>query len=51
LIKPTELGISRLINLSADHDDSVIEAFNSRFRVECLNANWFPILADAREKM
>jgi transposase InsO family protein len=28
-----------------------IEAFNGRFRAECLNAHWFLSLADAREKL
>jgi putative transposase len=32
-------------------DNAFIEAFNGRFRVECLNAHWFMNLADAREKM
>ena len=32
-------------------DNAFIEAFNSRFRAECLNAHWFLNLADAREKM
>ena len=32
-------------------DNAFIEAFNSRFRTECLNAHWFLSLADAREKM
>ncbi len=32
-------------------DNALIEAFNGRFRAECLNATWFPTLADAREKM
>ena len=32
-------------------DNAYIEAFNGRFRVECLNAHWFLGLADAREKM
>ncbi|RUL95420.1 IS3 family transposase, partial [Rhizobium chutanense] len=27
------------------------EAFNGRFRAECLNQHWFLTLADAREKM
>ena len=31
-------------------DNAFIEAFNSRFRAECLNAHWFLSLADAREK-
>tara|TARA_Y100000815_G_C13066546_1_gene396460 strand:+ start:280 stop:537 length:258 start_codon:yes stop_codon:yes gene_type:complete len=29
----------------------VIEAFNGKFRQECLRAHWFLRLADAREKM
>ena len=28
-----------------------IEAFNGRFRAECLNAHWFMTLADAQEKL
>jgi len=32
-------------------DNAFIEAFNSKFRSECLNAHWFLTLADAREKM
>ncbi|PDT65054.1 hypothetical protein CO683_34580, partial [Bradyrhizobium ottawaense] len=28
-----------------------IEAFNGRFRAECLNAHWFLSLADAQEKV
>jgi len=32
-------------------DNAFIEAFNGRFRVECLNAHWFLTLADAREKL
>jgi len=32
-------------------DNAFIEAFNSKFRQECLNAHWFLSLADAREKM
>lgn len=30
-------------------DNAFIEAFNGRFRAECLNAHWFLSLADARE--
>ena len=30
-------------------DNGFIEAINSRFRAECLNAHWFLSLADARE--
>jgi putative transposase len=32
-------------------DNAYIEAFNGRFRTECLNAHWFLTLADAAEKM
>lgn len=32
-------------------DNAFIEAFNGRFRSECLNTHWFLTLADAREKM
>ncbi len=32
-------------------DNAFIEAFNGRFRAECLNQDWVLTLADAREKM
>lgn len=32
-------------------DNAFIEAFNGRFRAECLNQHWFLTLADAREKV
>ena len=32
-------------------DNAYIEAFDSRFRAECLNAPWFLTLADAVEKL
>ena len=32
-------------------DNAFIEAFNGRFRSECLNTHWFMTLADAAEKM
>jgi glycosyltransferase involved in cell wall biosynthesis len=32
-------------------DNAFIEAFNGRFRADCVNAHWFLTLADAREKM
>ena len=32
-------------------DNAFIEAFNGRFRQECLNENWFLSLADAEEKL
>ena len=34
-----------------DSANSYIESFNGRFRDECLNANWFENLADARRKI
>ena len=32
-------------------DNAFVEAFNGRFRAECLNAHWFLSLADAAEKL
>tara|TARA_R110000796_G_scaffold252249_1_gene385769 strand:+ start:77 stop:343 length:267 start_codon:yes stop_codon:yes gene_type:complete len=32
-------------------DNAFIEAFNGRFRAECLNTHWFLPLADAAEKL
>jgi putative transposase len=32
-------------------DNAMVEAFNSRFRQECLNQHWFMSLVDAREKI
>src|SRR3954469_10852997 len=32
-------------------DNAFIEAFNGRFRAECLNAHWFLTLDDARTKL
>lgn len=32
-------------------DNAFMEAFNGRFRAECLNAHWFLTLADAGEKL
>ncbi len=32
-------------------ENEFIEAFNSKFRAECLNAHWFLSLSDACEKM
>ena len=32
-------------------DNAFIEAFNGRFRAECLNAHWFLTLADAKRKV
>jgi len=32
-------------------DNGPIGAFNGRRRAECLNAHWFPSLADAQERV
>lgn len=32
-------------------DNAFIEEYNSRLRLECLNAQWFMSLPDAREKL
>ena len=32
-------------------DNAFIDAFNGRFRAECLNVHWFLTLADAAEKL
>ena len=32
-------------------DNALIEAFNSRFRQECLNEHWLLSVADAQEKV
>ena len=32
-------------------DNAFIEAFNGKFRAECLNADWFLTLADAAKKL
>ena len=32
-------------------DNAMVEAFNSRFRQECLNQHWFMSLVDAQEKI
>lgn len=32
-------------------DNAFIESFNGRLRAECLNAQCFPVLADAQEKL
>lgn len=43
-----ELDFSRL---GKPTDNALIEAFNSRFRQECLNGHWFMSLPDAQEKI
>ena len=32
-------------------DNAFIEAFNRRFRQECVNETWFPSLEDAEDKV
>jgi putative transposase len=32
-------------------DNAIMEAFNSRFRQECLNEHWFLPAADAQERV
>lgn len=48
------IGQPRAVVGGFDHpgkptDNALIEAFNGRFRSECLNAHWFLTLADARD--
>ena len=43
-----ELDFSRL---GKPTDNAFIEAFNGRFRQECLNENWFLSMEDAEEKV
>ena len=38
-------------DLESPPDNAFIEAFNGRFRAECLNAHWFLSLADAEKKV
>ena len=47
-IRVRDLGVSAV---KANREINNVEAFNSRFRAECLNTHWFLSLADAREKM
>lgn len=47
-INGVELDFSRL---GKPTDNALIEAFNGRFREECLNQSWFLSLEDAREKI
>jgi putative transposase len=32
-------------------DNAICEAFNARFRAECLNASWFLFMPDARQRI
>lgn len=52
--RPSLAGSSDSANHGTNHtmpDNAFIEAFNGRFRAECLNQHWFMSLEDAREKM
>jgi hypothetical protein len=40
-----------LLQAGKPTDNAFIEAFNGRLRAECLSANWFMSLSDAREKL
>ena len=42
---------ARLLEAGKSDRQGIIEAFNGRFRAECLNAHWFLSLADAQEKL
>ena len=44
----SDLDFSRPVNPT---DNAFIEAFNSKLRIECLNAYWFLSLQDACEKL
>jgi len=39
------------LRLGKPTDNALAESFNGRLRDECLNANWFLSLADARSKI
>jgi putative transposase len=43
LLRPTQPG--------KPYQNGFIESFNGRLRDECLNANWFWSLSDARQKI
>ncbi len=47
-LKGVELDFSRP---GKPTDNAYIEAFNARFRAECLNASWFLSMADARDRI
>jgi hypothetical protein len=54
--RPRSVGLNqgrhaRLLATGEAHRHAYIEAFNGRFRAECLNAHWFLTLADVTEKM
>ena len=45
------LGMHGAVTRRKPTDNAFIEAFNGRFRADCLNAHWFLSLADAEEKV
>jgi putative transposase len=48
---PAEDPVGGISRLGKPSDYGFIEAFNSKFRAECLNAHWFISLGDARDKL
>lgn len=50
-IDPDRRGGSGFSRPGKPTDNAYIEAFNGRFRTECLNQRWFLTLADAAEKL
>ncbi|GGH36521.1 Transposase [Cribrihabitans marinus] len=48
-LMPSEL--KRLSRPGKPTDNAFIEAFNGRFRAECLNSHWFMSLEDAAEEL
>lgn len=39
------------MNIVNNADIALIESFKGKFRVECLNQNWFLLLVDARDRI
>jgi len=48
-LQPAGQGSPELVE--GPTDNAFVESFNGRLRDECLNANWFLSLADARTKI
>ena len=52
MIKKTDLlGVMVITPRVFEDGNAFIEAFNGKFRAECLNAHWLMTLADAWEKL
>lgn len=49
LVAPANSGNGALAEIMPDK--ALVESFNGRLRDECLNANWFLSLADAKSKI